>query len=951
MKIKGFLLALLLLAGSLSASAAYFRCLPYDAAQPDGSMIHCFVSGDEYFNWLHDQAGYTIIQGDDGYFYWGRTSGDIVAPTTWRADRTDPVQLGLEKWVKISQAKYEAKKASRAVRSGHVPGAPHTGTLNNIVIYIRFSDDGEFTTTRQAYDNKFNPPTGNSMKSYYLETSYNNLTVSTTHYPECVMTTNYSYQDYHPRSYFQPYNAVTNPDGYMEGEAGIREQTMLSDAIDWINSNSPVPSDLNIDGDEDGTVDNVCFIVKGGNGAWADLLWAHMWVLFYHNVYINGSQVWNYTFQPESQVDVSTLCHEMFHALGAPDLYHYYDNGISPTGSWDIMCSGSGHMSAYMKWKYAQMQWVTDLPLITTSGTYTLHPMGSSATNNCYAIPSPYSGFEYFVVEYRKKEGTFEGTLPGSGLIVYRIDPNQNGNAGGPPDEVYLYRPNGTLETNGNTTQAHFSAGVNRTKINDHTNPGSFLQDGSPGGLDISNVTGADTTISFTVNLISPDNPSAFTASAMNQSAILLGWQRNYDENDVLIAYNTSGTFGIPEDGAVYAPGTIIPGGGEVIYNGSGLSYTHTGLLPQTHYYYKAWSVMTGNTYSPGLACDGTTLCQSITNLPFTEGFESGADRPQCWFENNGELPWKFTAGNGLGSGYGYPATAHSGERNACLVDETKISDTNMLTTPIIDLTGLTDVSLKFWLFMQRWGTRQDELLVYYRTLQHPSWILLQGFNTSVTAWTEETIPLPSGLGEIQIGFCGIAKWGLGICIDDIEISQPAPPTLTVSPSDQAVTMAAGTTTFSVACPIAWTATSDAPSWCTVTPSGTGDGTITATYTENPLYSKRIATITVTAEGIPNQTVTITQNASNISVGEPPFPGLRIYPNPSDGLVVISWEEGTDRITEISLSDGTGRELLSKKIKDGTGMQLDLSGFSPGAYFMKLHGESATAIRKIMITR
>ena len=58
--------------------------------------------------------------------------------------------------------------------------------------------------------------------------------------------------------------------------------------------------------------------------------------------------MYDYTFQPETQVNVKTLCHEMFHALGAPDLYHYDDNGlnISPAGSWDLMESGGGHMGA-----------------------------------------------------------------------------------------------------------------------------------------------------------------------------------------------------------------------------------------------------------------------------------------------------------------------------------------------------------------------------------------------------------------------------------------------------------------------------------------------------------------------------------------------------------------------------------------------------------------------------
>ena len=67
------------------------------------------------------------------------------------------------------------------------------------------------------------------------------------------------------------------------------------------------------------------------------------------------------------------------------------------------MESGTGHMGAYMKWKYANAKWVTSIPEITVSGTYTLNPLTSS-TNNCYKIASPYSDKEFFILEYRKKD-------------------------------------------------------------------------------------------------------------------------------------------------------------------------------------------------------------------------------------------------------------------------------------------------------------------------------------------------------------------------------------------------------------------------------------------------------------------------------------------------------------------------------------------------------------------
>jgi hypothetical protein len=82
--------------------------------------------------------------------------------------------------------------------------------------------------------------------------------------------------------------------------------------------------------------------------------------------------------------------------------------------------------------------------------------------------------------------------------------------------------------------------------------------------------------------------------------------------------------------------------------------------------------------------------------------------------------------------------------------------------------------------------------------------------------------------------------------------------TLTVTPSTQSVPASAGSTSFTVTSNTSWTAQSNA-GWCTVTSSGSGNGTITANYTANPETTSRTATITVSATGAANQTVTVFQ--------------------------------------------------------------------------------------------
>jgi hypothetical protein len=260
-----------------------------------------------------------------------------------------------------------------------------------------------------------------------------------------------------------------------------------------------------VDSDNDGNVDNVCFIARGANGAWSDLLWPHAWELYTQVVEINGKRLWNYNLQLEDHLrdsGASVLCHEMFHTLGAPDLYHYTSDDRHPMSTWDLMeynITPPQHMSAYMKYRYGR--WIASIPEIVASGTYSLYPL-QVASNNCFKIRSPNSSTEYFVLEHRKTRG-FDSKLPGTGLLIYRINTVKDGqgNSGGPPDEVYVYRPGGTCTLEGTPDTAFFSASVARTKFNDTSNPTDFLSTCSPAGISITQVGTPGITITFRVDI------------------------------------------------------------------------------------------------------------------------------------------------------------------------------------------------------------------------------------------------------------------------------------------------------------------------------------------------------------------------------------------------------------------------------------------------------------------
>jgi len=485
--------------------------IPVTIKQPNGDIVNCFTSGDEYYHYLHDYNNFTIIESkSNGYYYYADVVNGEIVPSIYLAGSIDPYLVGLQRNILISPEEYLSRRNIFRIDQEHQRDAPSVGTLNNLNVFIRFEDDNEFQNTRSYYDIPFNLEEGPSMYHYFKEVSYEMLTVNTVHYPDCEMfEQSISYQDEFPRGYYSTYNEINNPIGYQNDEERTdREHKLLKNAIEYIANQ--VPEDLDIDANDDGFVDNVTFLAKGSPGAWADLLWPHRWALYSEEVYIHGARVWDYNLNLEQggYFTVGTLCHEFFHSLGSPDLYHYWDTSAPvAVGGWDVMDASSDipqSMSAYIKYRYTE--WINELPIIEYGGTYELSPL-SNPENNIFRINSPLRESEYFVLEYRVQEGLYEINTPGdkNGLIIYRInnDYSGQGNGDGPPDEIYVYRTGATVNSNGIFSGAVFSEEVERMKFNDNTDPNCFLHDGMLGGINISNVGMPGETIEFdVVNMI-----------------------------------------------------------------------------------------------------------------------------------------------------------------------------------------------------------------------------------------------------------------------------------------------------------------------------------------------------------------------------------------------------------------------------------------------------------------
>lgn len=180
--------------------------------------------------------------------------------------------------------------------------------------------------------------------------------------------------------------------------------------------------------------------------------------------------------------DMGVVAHEFLHTLGAPELYRLSYRGQA-VGKWDIMgqqLKVPQYPLQFVNQKYGIWEtpdsWVINskMPRETMrtnveifAPTYT----ESDSKTSFKIYPEDYFGdhskHEYFMVEYRNQaESGFNSSVPGEGLLVYRIRDNVSnlfngaicglacGNAitqpnANPPqyDEVFVYRPNVTDPT------------------------------------------------------------------------------------------------------------------------------------------------------------------------------------------------------------------------------------------------------------------------------------------------------------------------------------------------------------------------------------------------------------------------------------------------------------------------------------------------------------------------
>ncbi|MEI6434793.1 MAG: hypothetical protein WCP32_08105, partial [Bacteroidota bacterium] len=264
-----------------------------------------------------------------------------------------------------------------------------------------------------------------------------------------------------------------------------------------------------------------------------------------------------------------------------------------------------------------------------------------------------------------------------------------------------------------------------------------------------------------------------------------------------------------------------------------------TGLSANTLYHVRAYATNSSGTYY-GEDLTFTTLCGIISTFPWNEGFENAGLIPNCWTQeqvNNSGINWTFITG----SGNGHPAAAHTGTYNACLKDVTSADNKTRLITPPLNLSVVASPQIKFWHTQAYYSPDQDLLTVFYKSSVGGTWTQLTTYTNNITAWTQETIVLPNPSGDYYIAFEGNAKWGYGVCVDDVQVSSSCTSSFPVSISivASANPVCQGTNVTFTATP-ANGGTAPAYQWKV---NGVNAGTSSATYSYTPANNDAVTCV------------------------------------------------------------------------------------------------------------
>ena len=766
MKKGGFILFLgalfaLFLAAGLVTTALAAPAAPIDITltQPDGSTFIARQWGDEWSNGFETLEGYTIIQESTNWWVYAQTSPEeILIPVlqgaeSLRVGMPIPQNLPLHVRPAISDDSHPLSRQSFIQ-------TPNTGTQPVLVLLASFSNrSGTYTATDFA-GSMFGP--SNSVKDYYLDASFNQLTLAAA--TESYGTANDGIVGWLNLGYAHP-NTGSATDSRNQN---ITKNALIA-ADAYINY---ATYDTNGDGYISNNELHIVVIVAGFERSYntsTPNVWGHRWNL--NNVtpptldgkvlgdyFHNGGYAQFGEIHGDHQATIGIMVHELGHDLTWPDLYDT-DGTSEGVGKWSIMGAGSWNYTgtnyqgstpsfpdAWLKWYQG---WIT--PTVV-NGTLTGASIPQAETNAVAFLLRPNPGGvdwnfyqssgtgEYFLVENRQLTG-YDAGLPGCGLNIWHIDESvvntNSANANETRPLVKMMEADGlddlvTKADRGDAGDPFPGSTTNRT-FNYSSAPNSRLYSGADSLVAVTSISncGATMTANLTYSgvtlnhynflplVIKPvSTPGAFNKISPSNGATGQGASPTLTWGMSSGATRYDYCYDITNDNACSGWTS----------NGTSTSKALSGLSIGTTYYWHVRATNTaGTTYSNGSSTTFWSFTSNTVSDPILNGdFEAGT---VDWVEYSSNS-WVLINGSP-------PVTPHSGSWVAWMGDDT--NEISRISQNVMIPVGRSVLHFWYWISSSH-ACGSDYFNIYINSTQLVHWNMCT--STNMVGWAEGTLNL-----------------------------------------------------------------------------------------------------------------------------------------------------------------------------------------------------------------
>ena len=499
---------------------------PGQVTQPDGTKLTVILHGDEFFNYLTTADGYTVVKNKAGFYTYARLDGDnlVAGDCIARDNRTaaDCAYLaGVSKGLRSSTMVQRGKNMMNH-RNNILRGIGHGGHMDyskfrGLIILVNYTD-------RKFED--YVPENYTPIDFYEAMINghdYAGFTLPAGTKVDCMGSVRDYYYD-NSFKQFDPHFDILGPVDVPFACTDAHQFRCDSIFFAALEALDPEVDFSQYDTDEDGTADMVFFLVAGHGSDWSannrDYLWPHMkdftdspvldgvnFSLYACSTNMTGEEGDYISFS--NVAGIGTICHEFSHCLGLPDFYDTDGEGSGGTNhqyplTWSIMASGFKNNNGRNPVGYSLFEryalGFAQPTLIEGEGTVSIPPLESSNTG--YRLNTA-NNKEFFIFENRQRV-KWDKNLAGPGMLIFRVDSAnvavwENNLVNANPNHMYYELLRANFNGMSDSPRDPFPGTSNVTSITNISEPNLSTWDGKNCPYAITNITEADSIITFNV--------------------------------------------------------------------------------------------------------------------------------------------------------------------------------------------------------------------------------------------------------------------------------------------------------------------------------------------------------------------------------------------------------------------------------------------------------------------